>query len=127
KRASLMVAMGGTLPSICYRKRVRKCAAVVISAALAACASTTPTERERALAKLPSQAQMVAAADGTALAAFRPVIDAARLFLPRNLDCVVDTALTSEVVAVSVAPGTGATIVILSRAHVARCPALSRI
>jgi len=100
---------------------------VVISAALAACASTTPSERERALARLPSQAQLVAAADGTALAAFRPVIDAARAFLPRNLDCVVDAALTSEVVAVAVTPGTGATIVILTRAHVARCAALSRI
>src|SRR5262245_10850279 len=122
-----MVAMARTLPSICYRKRVRTCAAVVISAALAACAPTTPGERERALAKLPAQAQLVAAADGTALAAFRPAIDAARPFAPAQLGCVIDTVLTSEVVAVGVAPGSGATIVIVTRAHVAHCPALSRI
>jgi hypothetical protein len=92
-----------------------------------ACANGTPTERERALAKLPSQAQLVAAADGTALAAFRPVIDAARPFMPKQLDCVLDAALTSEAVAVAVAPGAGSTIVIVTRAHVARCPALSKI
>jgi hypothetical protein len=99
----------------------------VISAAIAACATSTPTERERALAKLPSQAQLVAAADGSALAPFRSVIDAARPFLPKHLDCVVDAALTSEAVAVAVAPSSGTTIVIVTRAHVARCPALSRI
>ena len=100
---------------------------MVISVALSACASATPGERERALAKLPSQAQLVAAADGPALAAMRPVIDAARAFVPRSLDCVIDAALTSEVVAVSIAPDAAATIVIVTRAHVANCPALSRI
>jgi hypothetical protein len=94
---------------------------------MVACATSTPTERERALAKVPSQAQLVAAADGSALAPFRPVIDAARPFIPKQLDCVLDAALTSEAVAVAVAPSTGATIVIVTRAHVARCPALSRI
>jgi hypothetical protein len=100
---------------------------VVISAVLAACASTTPTERERAVGKLPAAAQVVAAADGTALAPLRPVIDAARPFIPANLGCVVDAALTSEAVAVAVEPRAGTTIVIVTRAHVARCPALSRI
>jgi hypothetical protein len=100
---------------------------VVISVTLTACASTTPTERERAVAKLPSQAQLVAAADGTALAAFRNVIDAARPLVPGKLDCVVDAALTSEAVAVALTPQIGATVVIVTRAHVARCPALSRI
>jgi hypothetical protein len=100
---------------------------VGISVALAACASTTPTERERAVGKLPASAQVIAAADGTALAPFRPVIDAARPFMPANLSCVVDVALTSEAVAVAVEPRTGTTIVIITRAHVARCPALSRI
>jgi hypothetical protein len=99
----------------------------MISIALAACADGTPTERERALGKLPSQAQLVAAADGTALSGFRPVIDAARAFVPKQLDCVVDAALTSEAVALAVTHDTGATIVIVTRAHVARCPALSRI
>jgi hypothetical protein len=100
---------------------------VVISAALGACAATTPTERERALGKLPAQAQLVAAADGTALAAFRPAIDAARAFLPTNLACVVDAALTSEVIAVAVAPARGTTIILITRAHVSHCAALSQI
>jgi hypothetical protein len=47
--------------------------------------------------------------------------------LPATLDCVVDAALTSEAVAAAVTPRVGATIVIVTRAHVARCPALSRI
>lgn len=100
---------------------------MVISAALAACASTTPTERERALGRLPSQAQLIAAADGTALTALRPAIDAGRAFVPKALDCVVEAALTSEAVAVAVTPGAGTTIVIITRAHVANCPALSRV
>ena len=99
----------------------------MISVALSACADGTPTERERALGKLSSQAQLVAAADGTALSAFRPVIDAVRPFVPKQLDCVVDAALTSEAVALAVAPNAGTTIVIVTRAHVARCAALSRI
>jgi hypothetical protein len=99
----------------------------MISTLLAACATSTPTERERALAKLPSQAQLVAAADGSALAALRPVIDSARPFMPKQLDCVLDAALTSEAVAVAVTPSAGTTIVIVTRAHVARCTALSRI
>src|SRR5689334_48949 len=126
-----MVAMARTLPSICYRKRVRTgartCAAVVIASALAACASTTPTERERALAKLPAQAQLIAAADGVALSTLRAVIDAARPFVPARFGCVVDAAMTSEAVAVAVAPGVGATIVMITRAHVGPCQVLSRI
>jgi hypothetical protein len=100
---------------------------VVIWGALAACSSRTPTERERALSKLPAEAQLIAAADGTALAPFRPVIDAARPFLPTKLDCVADVATTSEVIAVAVSARAGTTIVIVTRAHVAACPALSRI
>jgi hypothetical protein len=100
---------------------------LAIVAALAACSSRTPTERERAVAGLPSEAQLVAAADGTALGPLRAVVDAARAFLPATLDCVVDAALTSEAVAVAVTPRVGATIVVITRAHVARCPALSRI
>jgi hypothetical protein len=47
--------------------------------------------------------------------------------MPRSLDCVLDAALTSEAVAVAVEPRVGTTIVIVTRAHVARCTALSRI
>jgi len=94
---------------------------------IVACSSRTPTERERAVAKLPSEARLIAAADGSALAAFRPVIDAARPFMPRTLDCVLDGALTSEAVALAVTPRVGTTIVVVTRAHVAACPALSRV
>lgn len=103
------------------------CARVVTFVAIAACASRTPTERERAVSKLPSEAQLIAAADGSTLSALRPVIDAARPYMPRNLDCVLDSALTSEAVAISVSPRVGTTIVIVTRAHVAGCAALSRI
>ena len=103
------------------------CARVVSFVVITACASRTPTERERALAKLPSEAQLIAAADGPALGAFRPVIDAARPFAPRTLDCVLDVALTGEAVAVAISPRVGTTIVIITRAHVASCPVLSRV
>lgn len=76
---------------------------------------------------LPSRAALVAAADGAVLGPFRPAIEAARPFMPRSLDCVVDAALTGETTAMAIEPGVGTTIVIITRAHVARCPALSRI
>jgi hypothetical protein len=95
--------------------------------AIAACASRTPTERERALSKLPSEARLIAAADGPALSALRPALDATRPLLPRSLDCVLDGALTSEAVAIGLSPRLGTTIVLVTRAHVARCPALSRV
>ncbi len=79
------------------------------------------------MAKLPSRALLVAAADSRALGPFRPAIEAARPFMPRSLDCVVDAALTGETVALAVEPGVGTTVVIITRAHVARCPALSRV
>ncbi|HEY5946479.1 MAG TPA: hypothetical protein VIV40_13345 [Kofleriaceae bacterium] len=55
------------------------------------------------------------------------MVDSARAFLPNKLDCVVDAALTSEAVALAINPSAGTTIVIVTRAHVAHCPALSRI
>lgn len=104
-------------------------ALVTISAALAACASRTPTERERALEQLPAQAHVIVAADGPALSssAFRRVIDAARPHVPASLDCVIDAAMRGRAIAVAIHPDTGATIVLVTRAHVARCPALSKI
>ena len=102
-------------------------ATVVISLALTACSSRTPTERERALAQLPPDARFVIAADGAALSTARSVVDAARPFLPARLGCVIDQALTSEAVAVAVQPRVGTSFVIVTRAHVAACPALSQI
>jgi hypothetical protein len=102
---------------------------VVISAALVACSSRSTTPRERALAQLPASAQIVAAADGPALASpsFRRVIDAMRPRIPAALGCVVDVGLTSEAVAVAVDPHVGTTIVVITRAFVGKCPLLSKV
>jgi len=102
---------------------------VVIWTAASACGSHTPTERERALARIPAKAQVIAAADGPALGSptFRKVLDAARPHIPSSLGCVVDAAMTSQAVAVGVHPDSGTTLVLITRAVVASCPALSRI
>jgi hypothetical protein len=102
---------------------------VVISAALVACSSRSTTPRERALAQLPASAQIVAAADGPALASpsFRRVIDALRARIPAELGCVVDIGLTSEAVAVAIDPQVGTTIIVVTRAYVSRCPLLSKV
>jgi len=97
--------------------------------AASACADRTPTERERALAKIPANAQLIASADGPALGSptFRKVLDATRAHLPASLGCVVDAAMTSQAVAAGVHRDSGTTIVLITRAVVANCPALSRI
>jgi hypothetical protein len=102
---------------------------VVIWTAASACGSRTPTERQRALERIPAKAQVIAAADGPALgsATFRKILDAVRPQLPSSLGCVVDAAMTSQAVAVGVHPDVGTTIVLITRAVVGNCPALSRI
>lgn len=98
-------------------------------AAVLACTSRTATPRERALAQIPANALVVAAADGAALSkpAFRRIIDATRARVPSELGCVVDVALTSEAVAVAVDPNVGTTIVVVTRAFVGKCPLLSKV
>lgn len=102
---------------------------MLISATFVACASRTPTARERALERVPAESQFIAVADGPTLATpgFRKVIDATRSGLPNELGCVVDAALTSEAVAFGTDPKVGTTIVIASRAFVGNCPAISNI
>jgi hypothetical protein len=102
---------------------------VVIYALLAACSQRTPTERERALERIPSKAQVIAAVDGPSLSSpiFRAVLDAVRSHVPPSLGCVIDAALTSEAVAAGMHSDVGTTIVIVTRAVVANCPALSKI
>ncbi len=102
---------------------------VVISTALAACSSSTPTARERALERIPAQAQLILAADGPALATttFRRVVDSLTPHLPPSLACVVEAATTSQAIAVGVQLHAGTTIVLVTRATVDHCPALSRI
>lgn len=100
-----------------------------IVAALAACSSRTVGERERALERIPAQAQLIFAADGTALATttFRRVADSLMSHIPPSLACVAEASTTSEAIVVGVQVDVGATIVLVTRAVVDRCPALSRI
>jgi hypothetical protein len=72
---------------------------------------------------------VIAAADGPALGSvsFRKVLDAVRPHLPSSLACVLDAAMRSQAVAVGVVPESGTTVVLVTRAVVADCPALSRI
>jgi hypothetical protein len=98
---------------------------VVIWVALAAC-HATPSPRERALGLLPSEATIVAAADGPALAAWRRVVDVARPYVPAGFGCVIDAALASDAVAVAQREA-GTTLVIISRVSPAACPTLARI
>jgi hypothetical protein len=108
---------------------VSQCAWVVIYALMAACSERTPTERERALERIPAQAHVIAVVDGPALSspAFRAVVDGVRPHLPPTMGCVIDAAFTSEVVAAGIDLDVGATIVIVTRAVIANCPALSKL
>jgi hypothetical protein len=97
----------------------------VILVALAAC-HRTASQRERALSLLPSEATIVAAADGPALAAWRRVIEIARPYAPVTFGCVIDAALASDAVAFAHREA-GTTIVIVSRVSPSACPTLSRV
>jgi hypothetical protein len=98
---------------------------VVILGALVAC-HHPPTPRERALALLPAEATIVAAADGPALATWRRAVDEARPYVPPSFGCVIDAALASDAIAVAQREA-GTTVVIVTRAAVTGCPALARI
>ncbi|HUJ62056.1 MAG TPA: hypothetical protein VLX92_26300 [Kofleriaceae bacterium] len=98
----------------------------LIAIASVAC-HRTPTDREHLLTQLPGDVQLVAAADGAALAdpAFHRVIDAARPHLPASWGCVLDAALASR--AVALAGGrAGVTVLIATRAAPV-CPQLGRL
>lgn len=98
---------------------------VVIAGALVAC-HHPPSPRERVLALLPAEATVVAAADGSALVAWRKAVEIARPYAPASFACVIDAALSAD--AAALAHGeTGTTIVIGSRRPVAACPALARV
>jgi hypothetical protein len=102
---------------------------VVFAVVLAACAGRTPNERERALERIPAQAQVIVAADGPALStpSFRRVLDAASPHVPSALTCVLDATTTGSALAVGVHPDAGVTIVLATRTVVTRCPALSKV
>src|SRR6185312_10088829 len=120
-----MVAMRSTLARIWYRDIVSSCRKVVILVTLVAC-HHTPTARERALALLPAEATVVAAADGTALAGWRRAVDALRPYAPASFGCVIDEALSAD--AAALAHGDrGTTVVLVKRTPLAACPALARV
>ena len=96
---------------------------VILGALLACHHSLTP--RERALALLPAEATIVAAADGPALTGWRRAVDAARAYAPATFGCVIDAALASDAIAVAQREA-GTTVVIITRAAVTGCPALAR-
>jgi hypothetical protein len=98
---------------------------VVILGALVACHHPL-TPRERALALLPAEATIVAAADGPALATWRRAVDEARPYVPPSFGCVIDAALASDAIAVAQREA-GTTVVIVTRAAVTGCPTLARI
>ena len=98
---------------------------VVLLAALVAC-HHTPTARERALALLPAEATVVAAADGSALVGWRRAVDVLRPYAPASFGCVIDSALSAD--AAALAHGDrGTTVVLVSRTPLASCPALARV
>lgn len=98
------------------------------STACIACRAPAAPPRERLLARIPADAQIVLAADGSALATprIRAVVDVLRPRWPARFGCVIDAALAGEQVAVGISAARDVTVVIATRAVVA-CPPLSRI
>lgn len=98
------------------------------STACAACRGQSTPPRERVLARIPADVQIVLAADGPALAAprIRAVVDVLRPRWPARFGCVIDAALAGDHVAVGISAVRDMTVVIATRAQVA-CPPLSKI
>lgn len=97
--------------------------------ACVACRSpAAPPPRERVLAKIPADAQLVVAADGPALASprIRAVVDVLRPRWPARFGCVIDAALASEHAAVGISEARDVTVVIATRAKI-ECAPLSRL
>ncbi len=96
--------------------------------ACAACHGKSAPPRERVLARIPADAQIVLAADGPALAGarIRAVVDVLRPRWPARFGCVIDAALAGEHVAVGISAARDMTVVIATHAAVS-CPPLSKI
>ncbi len=94
----------------------------------AACHGRTAPARDRVLARVPADSQIVLAADGPVLAAprMRAVVDVLRPRWPTRFGCVIDAALAGDHVALGITAERDLTVVIASRAPI-RCPSLSRI
>lgn len=100
---------------------------MLVFGAITAC-QRTPSARERALARVPGAAQLVGAADGTALGDpnVRRALDAVRPRVADSFGCVLDAALAARAVAVAATRTTGAVVVIVAD-QPPRCPALSHL
>lgn len=105
-----------------------RAAYVLALAACTACHGRTVPVRDRVLARIPADSQIVLAAAGSALASFRmrAVIDVVRPQWPNRFGCVIDAALAGDHVAVGIDAERDVVVVIASRATPA-CPSLSRI
>lgn len=68
----------------------------------------------------------MAAADGTALVAWRRAVEIARPYAPAPFSCVIDAALSADAAALAHGEA-GTTIVIVGPPPAAACPALARI
>ncbi|HEX3481469.1 MAG TPA: hypothetical protein VHT91_40930 [Kofleriaceae bacterium] len=99
----------------------------VAVAGLGACRGAATTPRERVLAGLPGDAIAVVAADGRSLSdsRIRGALDAVAARWPASLSCVVDTAVASDAVALTV-DRAGNTAVLIALSRPPRCLALSQ-
>ncbi len=98
------------------------------STACTGCRGASPPPRERVLARIPADAQIVLAADGPALSTprMRAVVDVLRPRWPARFGCVIDAAIAGDHVAVGISAARDMTVVIATRATVT-CPPLSKI
>ena len=96
--------------------------------AVAACHGRSTPPRERVLARIPADAQIVLAADGPVLATarVRGVVDVLRPRWPARFGCVIDAALVGDHVAVGISATRDLTLVLATRAAVT-CPGLSQL
>lgn len=102
---------------------------VVLSASFAAgaCRGAPARPRDRVLAGLPGDVVAVAIADGRALAhpRIRSVLDALAARWPTSLGCLVDAAVASDAVGVTIDRASNVTAVV-ALARDPHCPALSQ-
>lgn len=106
-----------------------RAACVLVLVGIAAChRRSPPPARERVLAKIPQDSEIVVAANGPALATprIRAVVDVLRPRWPTRFGCVIDAALAGEHVAVGISATRDVTVVISTGARVT-CPGLSKI
>src|SRR5260221_4425742 len=129
--SSRLAASSLRMPSWNHTTRGCGCIARMSSTCSSRCSGRRNTSTRSIgspIAQLPGAAQVVAAADGSALAdpAIRRAIDAARPHIAPSFGCVIDAALAGDAVAIAASRTVGATVVIATKVP-PHCPALSRI